>query len=599
MKLTNISLAILVAVGVAACGGSDDNNSNKPNDNKPTPTPTPTPDNSNKPVDPERKAPDMTVQPQLQDLVNAAKVSYAQSGMRDLLTGYAPNAGIVGAPKNDLFDFGVSRLDPFTGAPYETDPVKNAGFRYLKHATDGKDLKRLAETKDGHQNAINYVATGQLRTNAAEPKHNGAVLANPGFTYAKGKDGLYYRMQPEGGVKWDETTPDTKYVPVGTAGAAGGAVGETVPANEFEGGKVGQDKLVFLPNVTKTTNADLAVKNSGSLGINGQPGGVDRINPEDLTKFSTNDAIAADGGSVPGDLVGGQEKQYNKVGPATVQAFTVDWGDVTFVSAEFNGKTYDLTTIGQNQRLELQNLPKDKSNIQYLPVKLNYQVKDSKGTVNLVDDHTSILTANAGAMKAYNLPYSLAFVTVNQKGAEKARMTQGAAARNLFDLPTTAKNGDLGAFQVQGYKSPYLPRNGRADYNGKSFGVDSQGDIHLRADFGATGAHIGGAVFNRTYADGKGSLPDLDLSPIQLSAPGSTLNTTGTKLFLSNGADRGSARGMGHTGTWDVQLFGPDANEAGGVISIKGNDAVIPGGLEVFTSQRGEITKDSNIAPTP
>ena len=37
MKLTNLSLAILVAVGVAACGGSDDNNSNKPVDPKPTP----------------------------------------------------------------------------------------------------------------------------------------------------------------------------------------------------------------------------------------------------------------------------------------------------------------------------------------------------------------------------------------------------------------------------------------------------------------------------------------------------------------------------------------------------------------------------------
>ena len=32
MKLTNLSLAILVAVGVAACGGSGDDNSNKPND---------------------------------------------------------------------------------------------------------------------------------------------------------------------------------------------------------------------------------------------------------------------------------------------------------------------------------------------------------------------------------------------------------------------------------------------------------------------------------------------------------------------------------------------------------------------------------------
>ena len=43
MKLTNHSLAILVAVGVAACGGSDDNNSNRPVDPK-TPS---TPDNNN------------------------------------------------------------------------------------------------------------------------------------------------------------------------------------------------------------------------------------------------------------------------------------------------------------------------------------------------------------------------------------------------------------------------------------------------------------------------------------------------------------------------------------------------------------------------
>lgn len=50
MKLTNLSLAIMVAVGVAACGGSGDDNSNKPadppknnnqgqNDNNKQPTP--------------------------------------------------------------------------------------------------------------------------------------------------------------------------------------------------------------------------------------------------------------------------------------------------------------------------------------------------------------------------------------------------------------------------------------------------------------------------------------------------------------------------------------------------------------------------------
>ncbi|MDO4642258.1 MAG: transferrin-binding protein-like solute binding protein [Cardiobacteriaceae bacterium] len=46
MKLTNLSLAIMVAVGVAACGGSDDNNSNKPADPK-TPNTTPSTPNTN------------------------------------------------------------------------------------------------------------------------------------------------------------------------------------------------------------------------------------------------------------------------------------------------------------------------------------------------------------------------------------------------------------------------------------------------------------------------------------------------------------------------------------------------------------------------
>lgn len=53
MKLTNLSLAIMVAVGVAACGGSDDDNSNKPADPKPTPNqPNNNNNNNNKPTPP-------------------------------------------------------------------------------------------------------------------------------------------------------------------------------------------------------------------------------------------------------------------------------------------------------------------------------------------------------------------------------------------------------------------------------------------------------------------------------------------------------------------------------------------------------------------
>ena len=581
MKLTNISLAILVAVGVAACGGSDDNNSNKPNDNKPTPTPTPTPDNSNKPVDPQRAAPDMTIQDAVKSHVVSAKTTYAAAGARDLLTGYAPNAGIVGVGN---------------------DPLLNDGSLYAEFATDAADVKRLAETqKDGattFNNAINYVATGQVRKDATVSQYNGAVLANPGFTYALGADGRYYRMKPVDNagadIAWHETTPTTRYVPVGQDVAAAPGTPASEPSKQFPGGFVSQDKLVFLPNVTRTTggNTDtLAVKNTaGGANIDDTPGGVDRINSKDYTKTnspyadSDNEAPSANGAGGAGGILAGQK----------AQPFNVENGEVIFKTANFLGKAYSLESADAIQKVDLNDIPLNKSEIQYLPVSVNYDVKDTKGTNVMADDSLIRKETKVGAMKAYNLPYSLAFVTVNQKGAEKKRMTDGAAARNLFDYADTGKYGDLGSFQVVGYQSPYLPENGRADYTGKSFGVDSQGDVKLRADFGIRGAHIGGSITNRTYADGNGTLPEITLANIQLSSPGGDLHTTGTELF-GNKAKEGQARARSNQGTWDVQLFGPDANEAGGVVQID-NDAVIPGGLEVFTTQRGELTTDSNTA---
>ena len=609
MKLTNISLAILVAVGVAACGGSDDNNSNKPNDNKPTPTPTPTPDNSNKPVDPQRAAPDMSIQDAVKSHVVSAKTTYAAAGARDLLTGYAPNAGIVGVGE---------------------DPLLNDGSLYAEFATDAADVKRLAETqKDGattFNNAINYVATGQVRKDATNADYNGAVLANPGFTYALGADARYYRMKPvdDAGadIAWHETKPTTRYVPVGqdvaakpgtpgsgTPGTPGyvpptPAIPASEPSKQFPGGFVSQDKLVFLPNVTRTTGGSddtLAVKNTnGGANIDNTPGGVDRINSKDYTKTnspyadSAKEAPLANGADsdpgtpgtpgIPGGILAGQK----------AQPFNVENGEVIFKTANFLGKAYSLESADAIQKVDLNDIPLNKSEIQYLPVSVNYDVKDTKGTNVMADDSLIRKETKVGAMKAYNLPYSLAFVTVNQKGAEKKRMTDGAAARNLFDYADTGKYGDLGSFQVVGYQSPYLPENGRADYTGKSFGVDSQGDVKLRADFGIRGAHIGGSITNRTYADGNGTLPEITLANIQLSSPGGDLHTTGTELF-GNKAKEGQARARSNQGTWDVQLFGPDANEAGGVVQID-NDAVIPGGVEVFTTQRGELTTDSNTA---
>jgi hypothetical protein len=618
MKLTNISLAILVAVGVAACGGSDDNNGNKPVDPKPnpTPTPTPTPDN-NKPVDPERKAPDMTVQDAVKQHVTAAKTTYAAAGVRDLVTGYAPNAGIVGAAGDR----------ETTAAPYaqvighlrlNNDPTLNDGTVYADNATDAANVKRLAITKDAHNNAINYVATGQLRKDAANPAFNGSVLANPGFTYALGKDGLYYRMEPldDAGtnvIQWTQTKPSTKYRPISNFGTTGG-VGETNPRTQFEGGVVDQDKLVFIPNVTKTTGTGLAVANADALGINGTPGGVDRINPKNLRKFSSVSTAVATQGAAHAGVVAGQFQD-----PTQQESFAVDHGEVIFRTATFLNKSYDLTSSNAIEKVDLNDIPLNKSEIQYLPLTVNYDVKDTKGTVNLVDDTITKRETKTGAMKAYNLPYSLAFVTVNQKGAEKKHLADGAAARNLFDYSTTGKVGDLGAFQVVGYQAPYLPENGRADYTGKSFGVDSQGDVKLRADFGIRGAHIAGSIVNRTYADGTGTLPEITLANIQLSSPGSILHTTGTTLF-GNQADTGEARSRNHAGKWDVQLFGPDAQEAGGVVQFfnpknvaavgtpgtpgyipahttyEADDAVIPGGVEVFTTQRGQLTTDSNTA---
>ena len=62
MKLTNLSLAIMVAVGVAACGGSDDNNSNKPAD-PPKPSTPSQPQQPEQPKQPEAPSSQQTVDP--------------------------------------------------------------------------------------------------------------------------------------------------------------------------------------------------------------------------------------------------------------------------------------------------------------------------------------------------------------------------------------------------------------------------------------------------------------------------------------------------------------------------------------------------------
>ena len=62
MKLTNLSLAIMVVVGVAACGGSDDNNSNKPAD-PPKPSTPSQPQQPEQPKQPEAPSSQQTVDP--------------------------------------------------------------------------------------------------------------------------------------------------------------------------------------------------------------------------------------------------------------------------------------------------------------------------------------------------------------------------------------------------------------------------------------------------------------------------------------------------------------------------------------------------------
>ena len=545
MKLTNLTLAVLVAVGVAACGGSDDNNSNNPTDkgntnNRTTPTPKPDANNNQaqvqQPEDPRRAAPGNTVEDALKGDVAVAKTTYAEAGIRDLISGYAPNKGLVSQG---------------------TDPLTHDAKGYEPNSTDLQNIKRLSSR-------INYSETGQFRANANNRDYNGAVLANPHFTYALGKDNVWYRMYP---VKangttaedWAKTTPNTKYKPEPSAGA---------PATAFPADGVTQDKLFFIPNVKVdapilSTASTTGLQTDATAGIKS---GRLKITNDDL---AANDTTTGD--------------------------FDTNRNEVQFRSAVFNGRTYDLSRAGAIQKIDLNTIPVDPSKVQTLPVTLNYSVLDNKRSNGLNDDNLQLLTAKAGAMKAYNLPYSLAFVTVNQKGAENARYTDGARARNIFDYANTGEGilAQNGAYKVTGLQTPFLPRNGRADYNGKSFGADSIGDIHLRADFGETGSHINGTIANRTYADGRGALPEITLNNIQLSNPGN-LNTTGTRL-LGNAADAGTATARNANGTWDVQLYGPNAEEAGGFVRID-NDQVIPGGVEVFTSQRGKMIDHSNIS---
>lgn len=308
MKLSNLSLAVLVALGVAACGGSDDNN-NAPQDPPPPGdnnnggnTPPPPADNSQKPQDPARVAPGNEVQDAVKQHVVAAKTTYASAGTRDLLTGYAPGVGIVAVGN---------------------DPRVNDATVYFRNSTKEHDVKRVSSR-------INYVATGQLRTNAQVSDRNGTVLANPGFTYALGSDGNWHRMVPANNQNWDETTLDTRYVPVDTA-----------HNDKFPGGRVRQDALFFLPNVEAQVGA-----------------------PEQA-----------------GGLLVGNERGINLVDPEVNSGnFDTNRGEVIFKTAEFNGKSYDISTAKAIDKVDLNSIAIDKNAVQYLPVKLNYDVKDTKGT---------------------------------------------------------------------------------------------------------------------------------------------------------------------------------------------------------------------------
>ena len=248
MKLTNLSLAVMVAVGVAACGGSGDDNSNKPAD----PPKQPTPNQPQQPQQPEAQTnPQQAVDPtgtqvvDDKDLTKQNTVGTLQYIRRDgsqydrVLNPSKPASAspLLGTTLNDqnprLTNIVLARQDitradgtpvkaQFTGSDNPM-PLKANGEIIQDSVTNGNSLQQenfgnvdvLAGMYDLHANQLETDSTDTDKLKEAEAKHFKTDNLDEHNQFSRRMTDRTFEYD----VMNDERFPSTLYSPAG-GGAA-------------------------------------------------------------------------------------------------------------------------------------------------------------------------------------------------------------------------------------------------------------------------------------------------------------------------------------------------------------------------------------------
>ncbi|QLB19655.1 factor H binding protein domain-containing protein [Mannheimia granulomatis] len=167
---------------------------------------------------------------------------------------------------------------------------------------------------------------------------------------------------------------------------------------------------------------------------------------------------------------------------------------------------------------------------------------------------------NNGEVRTYGYLYNQPYSVVT------ARMTTTVGA-NLNQLEPTV--------EVRGLKTEQLPTEGKAIYQGKSF--DSHGD---------KGVYGGSLTYNVDFAGRKGSGEIVNILGGSIKLGEGMINTNGA--ISSTVTHTAAQNNVVHNGTYEVQFFGPNAEEIGGKVEIKDGERTDRFGI---SGTRGEIQK--------
>lgn len=212
---------------------------------------------------------------------------------------------------------------------------------------------------------------------------------------------------------------------------------------------------------------------------------------------------------------------------------------------EYHSKTIWLSI--NNKKYQTQNI-----DITHLPLGLNtlkYESHFTESEPNQVEDTLT----ETGTMRLYKQKYSVVVGTNVEKSFSKNQGKFLTSSANEYSFDDDSPQGQLTPFEQ-------LPKAGRFTYNGSAFTANEEGKLIYTVDFDKREGN--GSISGLNYF---GDI-SLNTSELQKNWLGSLKDKDGGQIF-------GDATSINsHQGKYELNFFGPNAEEIGGRAYFKNNE---------------------------